>query len=116
MRGRLGDKVRLQHALEAIEIIESYVLDANFEMFLSNAMLRDACIRQLQVIGEACGKISTELRTQHSDIPWRQIVGLRIIVVHQYFGIDEKVIWDVIRGDLPVLKGKIKYIISTKSE
>ncbi len=107
MPGKLGDKVRLQHALDAIETINGYVLDASFDVFLKNQMMRDACIRQLQVIGEACGKISLPLRETNPQVPWRQIIGLRILVVHEYFGIDDEIVWGIIQNDLPTLHGEI---------
>jgi len=107
MPDRLGDEVRLQHALGAIEAINSYVLDASFDVFLKNQMMRDACIRQLQIVGEACGKITLMLREKNPQVPWRQIIGLRILVVHEYFGVDEEIVWGIIQNDLPVLRGEI---------
>jgi uncharacterized protein with HEPN domain len=115
MPDKFGDVNRLQHALDAIKIIEGYVDGADFKSFSHHPMLRDACLRQLQVIGEACRNLSSELRNNHPEIPWRQIVGLRIIVIHEYFGVDEKVIWEVIQYDLPVFKGQIEAIISSLS-
>lgn len=62
MSDKLGDKVRLQHIIESISKIESYVLAATFEGFESNSMMKDACIRQLGIIGEACNRISKEVK------------------------------------------------------
>lgn len=111
MPDKFGDKIRLQHALDAIEIIGEYVSKADLKIFSENSMMRDACIRQLQVIGESCRNISHELREQYPEIPWRQIVGLRIIVIHEYFGVDEQVIWEVIQNDLPAFKLQVARII-----
>lgn len=99
--------MRLRHALDAIEAINGYVLDTSFDVFLKNQMMRDACIRQLQIIGEACGKIRLTLRDSSPQVPWRQIIGLRILVVHEYFGIDDEIVWGIIQNDLPVLRGEI---------
>jgi uncharacterized protein with HEPN domain len=74
-------------------------------------MMQDACIRQLQVIGESCRNISPELREKTPGVPWSQIIGLRIIVIHQYFGIDTRVIWEIIRNDLPALKFQVEKIV-----
>lgn len=74
-------------------------------------MIQDACIRQLQIIGEASNKISKELQELHDTVPWREIIGLRIIVIHKYFGIDENVIWDVIQNDLIPLENQVNEII-----
>lgn len=111
MPDKFGDKIRLQHALDAIETIEGYISDADFQVFSENLMMQDACIRQLQVIGESCRNVSPELREKYPEVPWSQIVGLRIIVIHQYFGVDIRVIWEVIQRDIPVFKVQVKRIV-----
>lgn len=111
MPDKFGDKIRLQHALDAIKALEGYVGHAEFDAFLENSMMQDACIRQLQVVGEACRNISPDLRGKYTDIPWHQIVGLRIIVIHEYFGLDEKIVWDIIQNDLPTFKIQLETIL-----
>ncbi|MCB9282640.1 MAG: DUF86 domain-containing protein [Lewinellaceae bacterium] len=111
MPDKFGDKVRLQHVLDAIETIEGYVGDADFEAFSENSMMRDACIRQLQVVGESCRNVTFELREKNPEIPWKQIVGLRVIVIHEYFGVDENVIWEIIQNDLPSFKRQVEEIV-----
>jgi uncharacterized protein with HEPN domain len=111
MRGKLGDKARLNHILEAIIEVESYLFDADYGEFLSNSMMRFACIKQMEIIGEASNHISEETKSQLSDIEWRQIIGMRNILIHEYFGIDSKLVWDIIRHDLPDLKSKIIALI-----
>ena len=111
MPDKFGDKIRLQHVLDAIETIQFYVSKASYQSFTEDPMMQDACIRQLQVIGEACNKVNKTLKQQHSEIPWNQIIGLRIIVIHEYFGVDDRVTWDVIQNDLPVLQDQVKKII-----
>lgn len=104
MRGKLGDTARLNHILEAILEVEKYVLSADYEIFLNNSMMRFACIKQLEIIGEASNYISNEIKTQFFEIEWSQIKGLRNIFVHEYFGIDSKLVWEIINHDLPELK------------
>lgn len=111
MPDRFGDKVRLSHVYDAIETIEKYISDSSFESFIENSMMLDACIRQLQVIGESCRNVSFDLRERYPEVPWRQIIGLRIIVIHEYFGVDDIVIWEIIMNDLPPFKHQIKSII-----
>ena len=111
MPDKFGDKIRLQHVLDAIETIKGYVGDADFDVFSENSMMRDACIRQLQVVGESCRNVTFELREKYPEIPWKQIVGLRIIVIHEYFGVDENVIWEIIQNDLPSFKRQVQEII-----
>jgi len=104
VRGKLGDRARLNHILEAILEVEKYVLSADYEIFLNNSMMRFACIKQLEIIGEASNYISNEIKTQFFEIEWSQIKGLRNIFVHEYFGIDSKLVWEIINHDLPELK------------
>lgn len=107
MRGRIGDKVRVQHIFDAICEIENYVVDCDIESFSSNSMMRFACIKQLEIIGEAANHITDDIQLKYSSIEWKQIIGLRNIFVHEYFGIDSNIVWDIISNDLPSLKLKI---------
>jgi uncharacterized protein with HEPN domain len=113
MRGKLGDKARLRHILDAIVDIESYLSEADYELFLNNSMMKFACIKQLEIIGEASGHISDEIKMQFSEIEWSQIRGMRNIFVHEYFGIDTKLVWEIIKLDLPDLKSKVLAIVNT---
>lgn len=113
MRGKLGDKVRLMHILDSIAEIDSYLIDINFDTFLNNSMMRFACIKQMEIIGEASNHISKEVKSKFSSVEWSQIVGLRNIFVHEYFGIDASLVWEIIKTDIPELKVKINAIIET---
>lgn len=88
MRGNRGDKIRLQHILDAIEEIENYTANQDLKDFLKNSMMRFACIKQMEIIGEASNHISEETKNRFSDVEWSQIIGMRNIFVHEYFGID----------------------------
>jgi uncharacterized protein with HEPN domain len=111
MRGKLGDKVRLQHIYDAILEIESYLGTSEFSDFMKNSMMRFACIKQMEIIGEASNHISDETKIKFSTIEWAQIVGMRNVFVHEYFGVDAYLVWEIIINDLPELKKKIKDII-----
>ena len=115
MPDKLGDLARLLHVLDSIEEIKQYTHDAEFEDFEDQSMMKNACIRQLEIIGEACNRISEEIRQKYPQIEWSQIVGLRNILIHQYFGVDDKVIWDIIKQDLVDLESKIKEIVQDLS-
>ena len=116
MRGRLGDRQRLQHMLSSIAEIESYTSDVSFEVFVENSMMRFATIKQLEIIGEAANLITEESRTSLPDIPWRQIIGLRHILVHEYLGIDDVLVWQVLEKDLPFLKENITSLLALWEE
>jgi len=111
MKGNIGDPQRLYHILDAIKEIESYTFNATLESFLENSMMRFASIKQIEIIGEAANLISIETKSKFSDIEWRQIIGLRHILVHEYFGIDSHLIWQIITNDLPRLKEAVEVVI-----
>jgi uncharacterized protein with HEPN domain len=113
MRGRFGDKIRLQHILDAIVEIENYSGDAEFIDFKNNSMMRFACIKQMEIIGEASNHISDEIKVRFSTVEWSQIIGMRNIFVHEYFGVDPNLVWDIIKIDLPGLKEKVKEILNS---
>ncbi len=67
-------------------------------------MIQDAIIHELQILGEAAGRVSRELTDQHPEIPWRKVTGLRHKVVHDYFAVDLKVVWDTATLDAPAIR------------
>lgn len=111
MQDRLGNKVRLLHIIDAITEIENYIQDSNLETFVNNSMMFNATLRQLEIIGEASNRLSEDLLNKNSDIPWARIIGLRNLVIHEYFGVDDITIWNVIKLNLPVLKEKVGLLI-----
>lgn len=111
MPDRLGDKVRLLHILDAIEAIESYTAGVDLDGFVANSMMFDATLRQLEIIGEASNRLSEELLQNNGDVPWARIIGLRNLVAHEYFGIDDFTIWNVVKLNLPPLKSKIQAML-----
>ncbi len=113
MRNEPGDKIRLQHILDPIDEIHKYLIDVNYAVFLENSMMRFACIKQMEIIGEASNHLSTTLKSKFSDIEWAQIVGMRNIFAHEYFGIDSKLVWEIIKNDIPELKEKIEIILQS---
>jgi uncharacterized protein with HEPN domain len=104
MRGDLGDKARLQHIMDAILETESYVAQAGSKEFMDSSMMRFACIKQLEIIGEASNHISEKTRSKFPNVEWAQIVGMRNMFVHEYFGLDPHIVWDIVQKDLPELK------------
>jgi len=112
MRNKAGDKIRLQHILDAMDEIESYLSDRDIKGFMKNSMMRFACIKQLEIIGEASNHITPETKEKFSSVEWGQIIGMRNVFVHEYFGVDTKLVWEIIINDLPELKEKVIGIIN----
>lgn len=95
---------------KAISKIESYVTGMTFDEFIKDVKTIDAIIRNIEIIGEAARHISHEVRLKYIEIPWKEIIGTRNKVLHEYFGIDEKILWKTIQEDLPLLKEQIENI------
>jgi uncharacterized protein with HEPN domain len=116
MKGRLGDKVRLQHILDAINEVEIYLLNVSYEQFLGNSEKRFATIKQIEIIGEACNALSAELKEQYPAVPWKSIIGFRNISIHEYFGVNLQLVWEIAKNDLPGLKDKMHMIFVNLTE
>lgn len=112
MQDRLGNKIRLLHIIDTINEIENYLQDSDLETFVNNSMMFNATLRQLEIIGEASNRLSEDVLNENPSIPWARIIGLRNLVIHEYFGVDDFTIWNIIKINLPVLKEKIMLLIS----
>lgn len=104
------DRLYLIHIIECIEKIERYT-KAGKQEFMSSSLIQDGVIRNLEIIGEATKKVSSTLRDDYSEVPWKMIVGLRDVLIHDYMGVDLKRVWNVIEKELPALKKNIKLMI-----
>ena len=107
-----NDKIRLQHILDAMEDIESFVTTINREEFLRNRLVHSAVVRQFEIIGEAAGSLSEETQKQYSKVPWRIMKNFRNVLIHQYFGVDYNEVYTVIESELPSLKSNVQWILS----
>ena len=108
MRERSRDKNRLEHMLQAIERICRYTKGKNFEDFIADDMMYYAVVKNIEILGEASNMLNEEFRQAHPKTPWKQVNGMRNYIVHEYFQVDNNVVWDVITNDLPVLEQQIK--------
>ncbi|MDQ0298439.1 uncharacterized protein with HEPN domain [Salibacterium salarium] len=105
----------LEDMLACINKIEKYTLGISSEEFDQNQLLIDAVVRNLEVIGEAAKHVPQEIRQKYSLIPWKNIIGLRNILIHEYFGIDEQIVWEIITTDLKKIKPLMQQIIREHS-
>ncbi len=103
-----SDLVYLRHMLDAIEKIDRYLTGVDYEAFAANDMAMDAVVRELEIIGEAARNLSIAFIEEHPEMPWRRIKAMRNILIHQYFGVNLKVVWDTCRSNLPQLKSFVQ--------
>ena len=104
-------KVFLEDILESIEKIEEYTANIDEEDFYENTIIQDAVLRRLEIIGEAVKNIPDDFREKYPDIPWRQIAGMRDVLIHAYFGVSLRRVWKVIEEDIQDLKFRILRIL-----
>jgi len=102
----------LNDICQAIDRIEQYIENLSFDAFSEDQKSVDAVVRNLEIIGEAAKRLPDELKEKYSEIEWHKVVGLRHRIVHEYFGIDIEIIWQILQKDLPALKHKIMQIMS----
>lgn len=105
------DKLFLLHIRDAVVDIEKFIKGITKKEFYNNYLIQNAVIRQIEIIGEATKNLSAELKKKHSEVPWKEIAGMRDILIHEYFRVDIVAVWKVIKEDLPALKKKILEIL-----
>mgnify|MGYP001567059987 CR=1 FL=1 len=109
------DTVFLRHILDAVNWIEEYTHGLDYEGFREAHLVQDGVIRQLEIIGEATRNLSKEFRYNHTDIPWKDMAGMRDKLIHQYFGVDIAAVWDTVTADIPGLKASVTKILEVKT-
>ena len=104
-------KLFLEDMRRACEKVIQFTKGLTLTQFLADEKTSDAAMRNLEIIGEAAKHIADEVRKQYPDINWRKIAGFRDVSIHEYFGIDADVVWDIITKEIPVLRTKLQRII-----
>ena len=103
----VGDKLYVEHILESIAKIESFVAGLDLETFRKNILVQSAVMRELEIIGEAAKKLSEEFKNQHPGISWKAVAGMRDKLAHDYFEIDVGVVWKTVIDELPKIKADL---------
>jgi len=105
-------QVYMEDIVEACQRIRDYCRGMTREQFSKDPKTLDAVVRNLEIIGEAVKKIPEGLRVQHPDIEWKKIAGLRDILIHEYFGVDVEILWDIVSQKLPGLLKEVQGILN----
>ena len=111
MKGPLSDNVRIQHILDAIVEVEKYIKGVTQDEFLDNSEKKFATIKQIEIVGEACNKMTPETVNLYPEVPWAQVIGFRNISIHEYHNVSFHIVWDIANNDLPDLKMKFQTIL-----
>jgi uncharacterized protein with HEPN domain len=104
-------KVYLDDILQAITKVREYTAGFSMVELAGDTKTFDAVVRNLEVIGEAAKGVPEAIRFQHPEVDWKRISGLRDILIHQYFGVDAQIIWDIIQNKLPTLEQQIRNMV-----
>jgi uncharacterized protein with HEPN domain len=107
-------RLYLDDMRESCEKILRYTRGLTFEQFLHDEKTFDAVVRNLEIIGEAAKHIPPEVRSRHPAVEWPKIAGLRDVVAHEYFGLDEDILWDIVQSHVPVLLGDVQRILAAE--
>jgi uncharacterized protein with HEPN domain len=105
----------LRHVLDEATYLIDQTETLTKEEFMRDETLKRAFVRSLEIIGEATKKVSVELRQKHGHIDWRGMAGMRDRLVHDYFGIDYDIVWDVVINKVPLLHYQVQQIIQEES-
>lgn len=114
--GKRDPLLLLDDILESVQKIEQYIKGLTESQFASNFEKQDAVFRRFEIIGEAIKNLSPDIRKKHSHVPWKDIAGLRDILIHNYFGLFPGRIWKIILNDLPAFKRQVEEIRNTLSQ
>jgi uncharacterized protein with HEPN domain len=104
-------RFRVRDILAALEAIAAYTDGMTYDSFVADARTRDAVVRNLMTMGESVRWIPDAILDAHPDVPWRTMRGVRNVVVHEYFGIDDAILWETVRGDLPPLVEPLEAVL-----
>jgi uncharacterized protein with HEPN domain len=105
-------ELRISDIVEAIENALDYSAEMTFEQFVTDRKTIDAVVRNFIIIGEAASHLPDDFIEKHPDLPWREMRDMRNIAVHEYFGVDNRIVWETLQKNLPPLLPLLKHILN----
>lgn len=110
------DLLFLNDIIDSAEAIESFVKGIDFDAFVNDRKTYSATLRELEVIGEAAGKLSDDLKAANPHVDWRILKDFRNVLAHEYFGVNPEIVWDIVQNKISGLKGTISAIIASQEK
>lgn len=107
MREHSRDKSRLEDILKSIQLIEEYSDGISFETFVADTMRYYAIMKNVEIVGEAANMLTRDFRETNTELPWREIIGMRNVLVHGYANISNEQLWSAVKDDIPVIKNAV---------
>lgn len=102
---------RLHHIIDAAEHIAKFTKEVSKEDFINNDEKQSAVVRQIEIIGEAAGKLSADFTKEHQKIDWKKVTGMRHKMIHDYFEVDADIVWTTATSDVAILREQVKKIL-----
>ena len=109
---RAEDRIRIQHMIDAAEEALTFISGITEANFSKNRMIILSIVKDIEIIGEAASKISEETQIKNPDIPWKDIIGMRNRLIHGYFDVDIKILWNTTKNNLPSLLKTLRAVVS----
>ena len=113
MREPIRDRERLEHIRTAIHRIIRYTSGKSYDDLIADDMMYYAVVKNIEIIGEAANMLTRQFQDLHPETPWKMVKGMRNYIVHEYFQIDDIVVWDVVKNNIPELLTQIDHDLAT---
>jgi uncharacterized protein with HEPN domain len=110
------DRLYLRHMLDAIDRVLEATHRVSRDDFNRDWMTQDAIVHELQILGEAAGRVSRAFSDRHPEVPWRKVTGIRHKIVHDYFAVDLDVVWDTATLDVPAIRPLVEPLLDERTD